>query len=571
MHAIWGLGLLSLTKAVVVVDEWVDVHDYEEVFFRVGANVDPKRDVLICEGPLDHLDHAPTLQFYGGKLGIDATHKGPEEGARPWPAEIEMSDEIAALVDERWDEYGLGGARERTADATRQVVAPTVTSLTRPDLRRLNPVRLNDREAHRVEDRPGDDQQPQLPPPSLWPVGFAVGIVCLLVGLVVSWWVAAVGAALALVFGFLWARDVTTGGQAAPGAGAGRGRAAHEGEAGCRARARRALPAQQFLEGATLGLGALIGAIVTLPALGLRAPARVPQAEGAQGRPRPAHRLRGEPVEGRHLHPRSRPGRDLAPHGVHPQQRPAERPVPSFTIISNRCAHVGCPVQPGGPVFDEGGEDDQDRTTATCCITPVLPAAGFICPCHGGSYDQEGNRIAGPPVRGLDRYEFDIVNGRLVLGDLYSVAKVEGAGKTAKIEKVELARPGPARRRPRVLALPAAAAALMAATQSEQQQAPGRRSMYPLDWLEERSGLVGGRQVLPLPQGPGRLELVAHARLGDADRLPRPARDRRDPRDVLQARRRQRRTPRSSTSRTTSGAAGSCAACTAGARASSSS
>ena len=40
MHAIWGLGLLSLTKAVVVVDEWVDVHDYEEVFFRVCANVD---------------------------------------------------------------------------------------------------------------------------------------------------------------------------------------------------------------------------------------------------------------------------------------------------------------------------------------------------------------------------------------------------------------------------------------------------------------------------------------------------------------------------------------------------
>ena len=56
-------------QAVVVVDEWVDVHDYEEVFFRVGANVDPKRDVLISEGPLDHLDHAPTLQFYGGKLG----------------------------------------------------------------------------------------------------------------------------------------------------------------------------------------------------------------------------------------------------------------------------------------------------------------------------------------------------------------------------------------------------------------------------------------------------------------------------------------------------------------------
>jgi len=110
MHAIWGLGLLSLTKAVVVVDEWVDVHDYEEVMFRVGANVDPKRDVLITEGPLDHLDHAPTLQFYGGKLGIDATHKGPAEGARPWPEEITMSEEIRRRVDERWAEYGLESA-----------------------------------------------------------------------------------------------------------------------------------------------------------------------------------------------------------------------------------------------------------------------------------------------------------------------------------------------------------------------------------------------------------------------------------------------------------------------------
>lgn len=107
MHAIWGLGLLSLTKAVVVVDEWVDVHDYEDVFFRVGANVDPGRDIMLTEGPLDHLDHAPTRQFYGGKIGIDATHKGPEEGTREWPPEIDMTDEIRDLVDRRWAEYGL--------------------------------------------------------------------------------------------------------------------------------------------------------------------------------------------------------------------------------------------------------------------------------------------------------------------------------------------------------------------------------------------------------------------------------------------------------------------------------
>src|SRR3954451_24615752 len=102
MHAIWGLGMLSLTKAIVVVDEWVDVHDYEEVLFRVGANVDPQRDVLITEGPLDHLDHAPTRQFYGGKMGIDATHKGPDEGTREWPPEIEMTPEVRELVDRRW-------------------------------------------------------------------------------------------------------------------------------------------------------------------------------------------------------------------------------------------------------------------------------------------------------------------------------------------------------------------------------------------------------------------------------------------------------------------------------------
>ena len=91
IHAIWGLGMLSLSKSVVVVDEHIDVHDYEQVFFHVCANVDPKRDVVLTEGPLDQLDHAAMLPCYGGKLGIDATHKWPEEGAREWPERIEMT------------------------------------------------------------------------------------------------------------------------------------------------------------------------------------------------------------------------------------------------------------------------------------------------------------------------------------------------------------------------------------------------------------------------------------------------------------------------------------------------
>ena len=108
MHALWGLGMLSLTKCIVVVDAGVDVHDYEQVLFYAGANVDPARDVILSEGPTDHLDHAPARQFVSGKLGIDATAKLPEEGARQWPEEIEMAPQVKELVDRRWSEYGFG-------------------------------------------------------------------------------------------------------------------------------------------------------------------------------------------------------------------------------------------------------------------------------------------------------------------------------------------------------------------------------------------------------------------------------------------------------------------------------
>jgi menaquinol-cytochrome c reductase iron-sulfur subunit len=292
-----------------------------------------------------------------------------------------------------------------------------------------------------VEDPRGEDQQPQLPSPSLWPVGFAVGIVCLLVGLVVSWWVAALGAALALLFGFLWAREVTTGREAAPGPPPDGAVPAQEGEAAMPPPPPgERFPRNKFLEGATLGLGALIGAIVTLPALGfalmpsfLKQKAHKvdlgPLSDFEENQWRVVTFIR-DPAQGEI----SRRTAFIRNNGLLNGQ-------PSVTVISNRCAHVGCPVQPGGPVFLK-----QEKTVKTrngdVNITPVLPAAGFICPCHGGTYDQEGNRIAGPPVRGLDRYEFDIVDGRLVLGDLYSVAKVEGSGNAARIEKAELQGPG---------------------------------------------------------------------------------------------------------------------------------
>jgi 4-hydroxy-3-polyprenylbenzoate decarboxylase len=108
MHAIWGTGLLSLTKCVVVVDDWVDVHDYNQVVWQLGANVDPARDVVLSSGPLDQLDHAPNLQSLGGKIGFDATAKWAGEGyGRDWPEVARMSPEVRAQVDARWSSLGI--------------------------------------------------------------------------------------------------------------------------------------------------------------------------------------------------------------------------------------------------------------------------------------------------------------------------------------------------------------------------------------------------------------------------------------------------------------------------------
>jgi len=108
MHAIWGAHLLSLAKLIVVVDDDCDPHDYHEVAFRAFGNVDYAHDLLLTEGPVDHLDHASYQQFWGGKAGLDATRKLPTEGYdRGWPDEAVMSEEIRALVDRRWPEYGL--------------------------------------------------------------------------------------------------------------------------------------------------------------------------------------------------------------------------------------------------------------------------------------------------------------------------------------------------------------------------------------------------------------------------------------------------------------------------------
>ncbi len=108
MSAVLGAGQMSLSKFIIVVDEDVDVHNEQEVLFHVGANVDPRRDVVITEGPLDILDHAAPFEGAGSKMGIDATRKIPGEGmVRAWPAELVMSQAIKEQVRRRWSEFGI--------------------------------------------------------------------------------------------------------------------------------------------------------------------------------------------------------------------------------------------------------------------------------------------------------------------------------------------------------------------------------------------------------------------------------------------------------------------------------
>lgn len=108
MHALWGLGQMMFTKIIIVVDEWVDVQNLQEVLWVTANNIDPERDITFVKGPIDVLDHASRAMGFGSKMGIDATKKMREEGFdRPWPPVIAMSPDIKQRVDALWGQLGL--------------------------------------------------------------------------------------------------------------------------------------------------------------------------------------------------------------------------------------------------------------------------------------------------------------------------------------------------------------------------------------------------------------------------------------------------------------------------------
>jgi Rieske Fe-S protein len=176
------------------------------------------------------------------------------------------------------------------------------------------------------------------------------------------------------------------------------------------ASARAALSRGRFLTGATLGVGAVMSAVIAVPSLGfVLAPVFKedsffdidlgPTSNFPVGEKYTVVTFERQPDDS---------------SGI--QRRVAfvrHNPEGRFTAISNTCMHLGCPVR----AF----------------------TGSFGCPCHGGQYDAEGRRTAGPPVRPLNRYKTTVVNDRLILGQLMATESVD---KNGNAKLVQLKGPG---------------------------------------------------------------------------------------------------------------------------------
>jgi Rieske Fe-S protein len=147
----------------------------------------------------------------------------------------------------------------------------------------------------------------------------------------------------------------------------------------------------QFLSLSTVGIGAAIGGVIGVPAT---AYILAPVTDEATFQPVFLGKVDAFPAD-----PSFKP---TAATYVEDPENPATSPGLAFVqntgksntdwlasdamfvVFSNRCMHLGCPVQ--------------------------ATSQGFQCPCHGGAYDTVGQRIAGPPIRPLDRFQWEIKN-----------------------------------------------------------------------------------------------------------------------------------------------------------------
>lgn len=109
LQGLWGLGRMMFCKIICIFDREVDVQDVRQVLWRLGNNVDPRRDICFTDGPVDSLNWASPLSGYGSRMGIDCTRKLKEEcfNDRRSPEAMEMDPDVRAKVDALWPALGL--------------------------------------------------------------------------------------------------------------------------------------------------------------------------------------------------------------------------------------------------------------------------------------------------------------------------------------------------------------------------------------------------------------------------------------------------------------------------------
>ena len=278
-----------------------------------------------------------------------------------------------------------------------------------------------------------------VPGPSLWPIGFAVGVACLLLGLVlISWIVAGIGArARGRPRAPLGARRLARRARRGPGDRAGDARGRRRAGA---PRPRRALrlaeplptyTRSRFLEASTHRRRRGDRRDRHAPGPRLHGPSLVHEPRGGRGRPRPARELPGGRVRHRELPREPERGRGQPAHGVRPQQRPHR----------GRRAELHDPLQPLRPPRLPGAAERADRrggdrrtwtasSSGRCSRSRSAARATAACTTP---------RATGRPARPCARstaYTFSIKNGSLVLGELYAVGNVSGTGANASISRV---------------------------------------------------------------------------------------------------------------------------------------
>jgi 4-hydroxy-3-polyprenylbenzoate decarboxylase len=109
MMGIWSfLRQFMYTKFIIVVDDDVNVRDWNDVIWAITTRMDPTRDTtLIDNTPIDYLDFASPVSGLGSKMGMDATNKLPGETDREWGKPIERDATVVSKIDDIWQSLGI--------------------------------------------------------------------------------------------------------------------------------------------------------------------------------------------------------------------------------------------------------------------------------------------------------------------------------------------------------------------------------------------------------------------------------------------------------------------------------